>query len=41
VSGKVSSSVEDPPLDISSLVPGDLALSPFTWSAMDGLSDNF
>jgi hypothetical protein len=41
VSGEVSSSVEDPPLDISSLIPGDLALSPFTWSAIDGLSDDF
>jgi hypothetical protein len=41
VSGEASSPIEDPPLDISSLIPGNLALSPFTWSAIDGLLDNF
>jgi hypothetical protein len=30
VFGKASSSVEDSPLDISSLIPRDLTLSPFT-----------
>ncbi len=31
----------DPPLDTASLALGDLALSPFIWSAVEGLSDEF